>query len=218
MPEDIRPLTDLQHKTTPVDDDLVPILDSESVVPSDRNKLVKVSELRATFQGPQGEQGETGEAGADGTQYPFLGEWTTGTAYVANDCVEHDGSGYVCMESHTAGVFETDLADEKWRLLVEKGEGTAYPWQGPWMTTIPYAVNDCVEHEGSAYVCVENHTSGDFEDDLADDKWNLLTAKGEKGDTGEQGETGSNVNLTYGTSDTPPGGAPDGTLHVVYIA
>jgi len=41
--------------------------------------------------------------------------------YDLNDCVENDGSGYVCIEGHTSGTFSTDLAAGKWSLLVERG-------------------------------------------------------------------------------------------------
>jgi len=44
------------------------------------------------------------------------GAWATSTAYSATnrDWVTQSGSVYVCIVSHTAGTFATDLADGKW--------------------------------------------------------------------------------------------------------
>ena len=50
--------------------------------------------------------------------YTWKGAWVTATAYVVNDTVEEDGSGYVCVEAHTSGTFTTDLAASKWELYV----------------------------------------------------------------------------------------------------
>lgn len=51
--------------------------------------------------------------------YTWKGEWATSTSYVLYDTIEQDGSGYVCVESHTSGTFSTDLAAGKWELFVE---------------------------------------------------------------------------------------------------
>jgi hypothetical protein len=46
--------------------------------------------------------------------------WVTGTAYVADEDTVFQGSGfYRCLEDHTAGVFATDLAADKWELIVD---------------------------------------------------------------------------------------------------
>lgn len=54
--------------------------------------------------------------------------WVTATAYTATapaSAVLFAGSSYVCEVSHAAGVFATDLAAGKWRLLAAKGaDGT----------------------------------------------------------------------------------------------
>lgn len=44
-------------------------------------------------------------------------KWVTGTAYTAdNQLVVYGGNIYVCVTSHTAGTFATDLAAGKWKL------------------------------------------------------------------------------------------------------
>jgi len=42
------------------------------------------------------------------------GTWLTGTLYRVRDVVVLSGVGYVCLEEHTAGVFLTDSAANKW--------------------------------------------------------------------------------------------------------
>jgi hypothetical protein len=34
--------------------------------------------------------------------YQWKGQWLTATAYVLNDCVGNDGSGYVCTAAHSS--------------------------------------------------------------------------------------------------------------------
>ena len=41
----------------------------------------------------------------------------------------------------------------------------AYDWKGAWATATGYVVNDCVENDGSGYVCKLAHTSGDTDDE-----------------------------------------------------
>lgn len=42
------------------------------------------------------------------------GDWTTGANYVINDVVKESGIMYLCVTTHIAGVFATDLAANKW--------------------------------------------------------------------------------------------------------
>jgi hypothetical protein len=45
------------------------------------------------------------------------GAWVTGASYAAKDVVTEASNVYVCLTKHTAGVFATDLAAQKWALL-----------------------------------------------------------------------------------------------------
>lgn len=47
----------------------------------------------------------------------FRDAWVTGETYAAKDAVASGSSLYVCLVSHTAGVFATDLAAKKWTAL-----------------------------------------------------------------------------------------------------
>lgn len=55
----------------------------------------------------------------DAGKYTWKGAWATSTVYVANDAVQQNGSGYICVTGHTSGTFATDLAAGKWSLFVE---------------------------------------------------------------------------------------------------
>lgn len=57
---------------------------------------------------------------------PFqpLTAWATGTLYTQGppaSYVSEDGSSYVCLRSHTSGVFATDLANGDWGLVAQNG-------------------------------------------------------------------------------------------------
>lgn len=57
--------------------------------------------------------------------------WVTATAYTATaprSVVTNGGSSYVCLVSHTAGTFATDLAAAKWLLIASGGGGGAGAW------------------------------------------------------------------------------------------
>ena len=40
-----------------------------------------------------------------------------------------------------------------------------FTWQGSWTTATSYALYDAVENDGSSYVCIDAHTSGDEDDE-----------------------------------------------------
>ena len=54
-------------------------------------------------------------------------------------------------------------------------------WQGAWVTTTVYELNDAVEEAGSSYICIIAHTAGVFATDLGAGKWELLAQKGDVG-------------------------------------
>ncbi len=55
----------------------------------------------------------------------WKGAWITGTSYVINDAVKQDGSSYICLVNHTSGTFATDLSNNRWDLIAEKGAAGA---------------------------------------------------------------------------------------------
>lgn len=70
--------------------------------------------------GSTGPAGATGNTGASGTQYPFLGVWSSATAYVVNDCVQYQGSGYVSIQNGTNQTPSLS-GTAYWSLLVQMG-------------------------------------------------------------------------------------------------
>lgn len=46
------------------------------------------------------------------------GDWVTATSYAINDVVTESGATYICATAHTSGVFATDLAADKWVMLM----------------------------------------------------------------------------------------------------
>ena len=101
------------------------------------------------------------------------------------------------------------------------GDGVYFLWQGAWETSHQYAINDCVNYQGSGYICIAAHTSGTFATDLASVYWSLFVQKGDTGATGAKGDPGplsGSANIAYGTSLTPPSNADDGTLYITYAA
>jgi hypothetical protein len=59
------------------------------------------------------------EAQALFLDFNFIGNWETATAYVIDDGVWESNKLYRCIVAHTSGVFATDLAADKWELLVD---------------------------------------------------------------------------------------------------
>lgn len=54
-------------------------------------------------------------------------------------------------------------------------------WEGAWLTSTAYQLDDIVRESGSSYICVEAHTSGTFSTDLAANKWQLFASAGTSG-------------------------------------
>jgi hypothetical protein len=75
------------------------------------------------LQGPRGIQGPAGPLGLN-----HRGTWASSVAYAASDTVSHNGSYFVCVESHT-GVQPVDAAAE-WDIVAAQGERGLQGQQG----------------------------------------------------------------------------------------
>lgn len=65
-------------------------------------------------------------AGGGGGGFTWQGSWITATAYVANDVVENNGSGYVCILGHTSGATDEPGVGASWTIywdLFVEGSG-----------------------------------------------------------------------------------------------
>lgn len=70
------------------------------------------------------------------------------------------------------GIVELHSLSEEVRTLLASG---AFTIRGTWVTGTAYTQGDIVYASAIVYLCVEDHTSGVFDDDLADEKWGALT-------------------------------------------
>ena len=94
-------------------------------------------------------------------RFVWQGDWTTGTAYVADDVVSFGGKSYICIKNHTASVeFNTDYTNAipKWDIV---SDGTS--WKADWAPEIEYAPGDVVKYGANVYICETGHISATFE-------------------------------------------------------
>lgn len=58
-------------------------------------------------------------------EFSFKGAWATTTAYIAGQSVVENAVLYLCLASHTSGVFATDLSGNLWGRITSEGEITS---------------------------------------------------------------------------------------------
>ena len=142
--------------------------------------------------------------GGPGQGFDWRGDWSADAdgGYEINDCVESDGRAWICIEDHqpraddpptdendgSVGTATVEDPADRWDLLADAGQG--FRWRGPWSAaaTGGYEINDCVESDGRAWICIEDHqpradnpptedndgsVGTDTDQDPAD-RWNLL--------------------------------------------
>ena len=95
------------------------------------------------------------------------------------------------MNSHpdtdgTAEIVFTNAGDVAADTLTVAGvlvtDATYVPnWEGPWVTSTAYVINDMVSEAGSTYICLVAHTSGTFSTDLTANYWELFAQQGGSG-------------------------------------
>lgn len=108
--------------------------------------------------------------------------WAVSTAYVVADRVRDPDTGTIwdALVNHTSGTgtFAADrLAHPSYWAQVTTG----IVWRSGWLTATAYRVQDVSSYNGSAYICLEGHTSGVFATDLAAGKWEVFVEKGSGG-------------------------------------
>lgn len=90
--------------------------------------------------------------------------WVTGTTYSFNDIAAFDGVRYICVTTHTAGTFATDLSSGYW---VITGNTNLLTEAGLWQTGSVYNYNDVITYDFNRFICKKSHTSSvtSFESD-----------------------------------------------------
>ena len=109
----------------------------------------------------------------------------------------------ISTDGTLAGDADTNVPTEK--AVKTYIDGTKFVWKGAWATSTAYVLNDVIEENGSAYICVTAHTSGTFATDLSAGKWDLFVEGFDE--TAVQTLTNKKVQLTaeLGTDHTASG-------------
>ena len=63
-------------------------------------------------------------------------------------------------------------------------------WIGAWQENMIYKLGDAIQYDGSSYLCIQDHTSSSAILPTDSTYWDLMAAKGTKGDTGDPGAKG----------------------------
>ena len=138
-------------------------------------------------QGPQGIQGETGPQGPKGLQ------GATGPKGDTGNTGSKGSRGYQGLQGEPGPQGEQGLQGLQGDPGAQGATGPQGPqgmtWQGVWTTATSYAADDAISHNGSSYICIEEHlSSASNEPPMA--PWSLVANKGNQGDQGIQGATG----------------------------
>ncbi|OPX80441.1 MAG: Carbohydrate binding domain protein [Methanosaeta sp. PtaB.Bin039] len=91
------------------------------------------------------------------------GDWTTTTAYIIGDILQHDGSSFYCILAHTSGALSEPINganwETYWRPLAIGHDGTPLAdvvWEGAWDSGTTYSAGDGVTNDGAAYVSIQD--------------------------------------------------------------
>lgn len=123
--------------------------------------------------------------GADDGDISYAGDWVGTAAYRSGDVVKYDGSTYVSVSSNQ-DKEPPDLL--YWAEFVSRGDpgvpgaqGAQGPqgdpglvWTASWQSEHEYSTNDAILVDGSAYICVSDHTSGTTLSVTTDSNWSLF--------------------------------------------
>ena len=98
-----------------------------------------------------------------------IGIYSPGTpVYRTGEIVRHGGRNYVCIQNHTTSGLTVPTNIDYWTLL-----NTGLDYTGNWVGGTTYKLDDVVEYSGSAYVCIQAHTTTQQPDTSAS-YWGIL--------------------------------------------
>lgn len=110
----------------------------------------------------------------DRIRFTWKGNWTTNVLYTKDDIVRYGGKSYVCLVGHTASsnfytdleyintATEPDTAAPKWTLWFD-----GYEWKSNWNFSTFYNQGDVVRYHGYLYICITEHTSTAYIDEMS---------------------------------------------------
>lgn len=150
-------------------------------------------------QGPQGLQGPQGIQGPQGAKgMNWKGQWYSTTAYVVDDAVQHNGSGWVALQAST-NIEPSDAATTQWSKLVSKGETGPVGPMGPTGSTGP------VGPAGPQGPNGPQGPTGPAGPQGLTGPTGLTGAQGPQGPTGPQGPAGDVTSRVAKSGDTMSG-------------
>lgn len=117
-------------------DGTVPILEDGKVKSGPTADAIAEAQARASEAAASAAAAADSAAEALAKENSMLrdrGDWATALLYSPSDIVTINGSAYICILSHFATVFATDLAASRWRLFAAKGD--AGPGTGDMLKT-----------------------------------------------------------------------------------
>jgi len=82
-----------------------------------------------------------------------------------------------------ANQMKNDLDMNGYRILNARATtgGDNFIWMGAWETGTSYSVNNLVYEAGTTYICIVDHISGVFADDLTAEYWDIFALQGAAG-------------------------------------
>ena len=92
-----------------------------------------------------------------------------------------------------------------------KGEKGINP-MGNWVADNEHFVDDVVTYQGSAYICIQDHTGIETPPNLDTTRWALFVSKGDTGSQGPTGATGATPNITATATSLPASNRPTVTV------
>lgn len=179
----------------------------------------------------QGASGADGVDGAAGTILTPRGNWDAVVTYDAGDIIRHatedggNGSTYISLQGSNINNSPSGVATW-WARVAEAGAtGTAgtdgtgilpdagsMPWRNAWITGRAYSLHDAVIYKGSAFICVDAHTSNNVNRPASGyGYWRTMIKAGKDGSTGAKGKPADNGSVgTNGTDGTNGSRGPAG--------
>lgn len=164
-------------------------------------------------RGPEGPAGPTGAQGPIGIQGPQGPEGPIGKSFdpdasgltADRDAYNAEPANFSFLDVETGTVyFKLSNDVGTWSTGVPFGrgpqglqgvqgiQGPAGPiglnHRGTWASSIAYVRRDTVFHDGSYFICLEDHA--DVQPEVSAAEWDLVVAKGERGLQGQQGIQG----------------------------
>ena len=95
-------------------------------------------------------------------------EWVSANEYKIDDFVLLNGNLYKCLADNN----DVDFTDTNWQLVIEGNIECDSISLREWIVDVEYKINDFVIFDKNIYKCNADHTSADFETEIAN--WDLV--------------------------------------------